>query len=75
MTEIDENVAKIWLQKKMNEFMDLFDPNEPKDEYYMNAYQDSEDVLDKFYNFVFKDSIEKEKRRQLYEELKKEFGE
>ena len=72
MSEINENVAKIWLRKKMNEFMDLFDPNES---IYMNGYKDSKDVLDDFYEFIFKYSIEKEKRRQLYEELKKEFGE
>lgn len=73
MTEIVEQVAINWLQKKINEFIDRFDPNEPKDEFWMNNYENVKDVLDDFYQFINQDNEEKAKRRKLYEELKKEF--
>ena len=76
MTEIDENVAKIWLQKKIDEFIDRFDPIAPRDEFWMNDFENVKDILNRFCWFInHDDDDEKAKRRQLYEELKKEFGE
>lgn len=72
MTEIDQ-IAKHWLQKKIDAFVDQYDPNEPRDEFWMNNYENVKDVLDDFYQFINRDDEEKAKRRKLYEELKKEF--
>ena len=75
MAEINENVVKIWLQKKIDEFIDRFDPISPRDEFWMNDFENVKDVLNRFCWFINHDDEEKAKRRQLYEELKKEFGE
>lgn len=72
MTEIDQ-IAKHWLQKKIDSFVDQYDPNETRDEFWMNNYENVKDVLDDFYQFINRDDEEKAKRRKLYEELKKEF--
>lgn len=72
MTEIDQ-IAKLWLQKKIDAFVDQYDPNEPRDEFWMNNYENVKDVLDDFYQFINRDDDEKAKRRKMYEELKKEF--
>lgn len=73
MTEIEEKIAKHWLQKKIDEFMDRFDPNAPRDEFWMNNFENVKDVLKGFYEFINHGDEEKAKRRKLYEELKKEF--
>lgn len=72
MENLDQ-IAKHWLQKKIDAFTDQYDPNEPRDEFWMNNYENVKDVLDDFYQFINRDDEEKAKRRKLYEELKKEF--
>jgi len=72
MENLDQ-IAKLWLQKKIDEFVDQYDPNASRDEFWMNTYENVKDVLDDFYQFINRDAEEKEKRRKLYEELKKEF--
>lgn len=62
-----------WFKKKIDAFVNRLDPNEPKDEFWVNNYQNVKDVLDDFYEFINGDDEEKAKRRKLYEELKKEF--
>lgn len=44
-----------------------------KTNFYMSRYENNKDVLEDFYSFIDKESREKEQRRTLYEELKKEF--
>ena len=44
-----------------------------KTNFYMSHYENNKDVLEDFYSFIDKESREKEQRRKLYEELKKEF--
>lgn len=73
MSEIVEEVAKSWLKKKIEEFIDQFDVNASKDEFYETYYERNLDVLQDFYEFIDKERREKEERRKLYEELKKEF--
>ena len=73
MDAMMEQIAKNWLKQKMCEFIDQFDSNGHKDEFYMSYYEKNIEVLDAFYAFIDKDAREKEQRRKLYEELKKEF--
>lgn len=73
MSEIVEEVAKSWLQKKIGKFIDQFDANGSKNEFYETYYERNLDVLNNFYAFIDKERREKEARRKLYEELKKEF--
>lgn len=73
MSEIVEEVAKSWLKKKIDKFIDQFDVNASKDEFYETYYERNLDVLQDFYEFIDKERREKEERRKLYEELKKEF--
>ena len=73
MNKIIEQAAIEWLRAKITMFIDQYDPNEPKDEFWMNNYENIKYVLDGFYEFIDQDNIEKEKRRKLYEELKAEF--
>lgn len=73
MSDIVEEVAKNWLKKKIDQFIDQFDANASKDEFYETYYERNLDVLQDFYAFIDKERREKEQRRKLYEELKKEF--
>lgn len=73
MDKMMEEIAKNWLKTKIDEFIDQFDPNGQKDEFYMSHYENNKDVLEDFYSLIDKESREKEQRRKLYEELKKEF--
>ena len=43
-------------------------------EWYVTDRVLASSILDEFVEFVDHENIEKEKRRKLYEELKKEFG-
>lgn len=72
MENLDQ-IAKLWLQKKIDAFVDQFYPNETRYEFWKNDYENVKDVLDDFYQFINRDDEEKAKRRKLYEELKKEF--
>ena len=73
MSEIVEEVAMSWLQEKLGKFIDQFDANGHRDESYESVYERNRCVLEDFYSFIDKESREKEERRKLYEELKKEF--
>ena len=73
MNEIFEKNAIDWLQKKIAEFVsDKQDSY--RNEWYVTDRVLASSILDEFVEFVDHENIEKEKRRKLYEELKKEFG-
>ena len=73
MNEIFEKNAIDQLKKKIAEFV-----SEKQDcyrnEWYLTDQELASSILDEFVEFVDHEKIEKEKRRKLYEELKKEFG-
>ena len=73
MNEIFEKNAIDWLQKKIAEFVSEKD-NSHNNEWYVTDREIASSILDEFVDFVDHENIEKEKRRKLYEELKKEFG-
>lgn len=73
MSDIAEEVAMSWLQEKLGKFIDQFDANGSKIEFYETYYERNLNVLNKFYAFIDRERREKEARRKLYEELKKEF--
>ncbi len=72
MNEIFEKTAIDWLQKKIAEFV-CNQQDSYKNEWYATDRVIACSFLDDFMGFVNKENIEKEKRRKLYEELKKEF--
>ena len=45
-----------------------------RNEWYLTDRELASSILDDFVEFIDHENIEKEKRRKLYEELKKEFG-
>lgn len=55
-----EEIAKNWLKTKIDEFIDQFDPEELRDEFYLNDYEIHRSVLASFYTFIDKESREKE---------------
>lgn len=73
VNEIFEKMAIDWLQKKITEFVSN-QQDDSKNEWYATDREFAQSILDDFVEFVDHDNIEKEKRRKLYEELKKEFG-
>lgn len=73
MNENFEKNAIDWLQKKIAEFVSEKDDSYNKELYVTDRVLASS-ILDEFVEFVDHENIEKEKRRKLYEELKKEFG-
>ena len=72
MNEIFEKNAIDWLQKKIAEFVSE-KQDSYRNEWYLTDQELASSVLDEFVEFVDRENIEKEKRRKLYEELKKEF--
>jgi hypothetical protein len=73
MDEIFEKNAIDWLQKKIAEFV-FTQQDSYENEWYTTDRKLAKSILDEFVEFVDHENIEKEKRRKLYEELKKEFG-
>lgn len=73
MNEIVEQVAINWLRKKISEFVETLQDSY-KNEWYASDRVIACSFLDDFMEFVDHENSEKTKRRKLYEELKKEFG-
>ena len=73
MNEIFEKNAIDWLQKKIAEFVSN-KQDSYNNEWYVTDRVLASSILDEFVDFVESENNEKEKRRKLYEELKKEFG-
>ena len=75
MTYLEEKNARLWIKKKINEYLDSLDIDETNPEYCRIGLDDTKHVLNCLYTFINKDFAKKDKRYQLYEELKKEFEE
>lgn len=73
MNEIFEKNEIDWLKKKIAEFVSE-KQDSYKNEWYVTDQELASSILDEFVEFVDHENIEKEKRRKLYEYLKKEFG-
>ena len=72
MNEIEQKIFTHWLKKKISEFV-ITQQDSYENDWHATDRGIANYVLNDFMEFINKEIVEKEKRRKLYEELKKEF--